>query len=501
MYSGFMTVVVAFNVWLIVLDTDAEASCEHADSRKCRDSTVRNLDYGLLCLYTFDCLGRVMVYQEKFVRSRWNIADTAVLVVCYVEAVFWLVDFDVTQVQVVRVVRFGRVMRLVKLFRIFPSLYAMLQGLVGAFAALGWGFLLILMIVLIWAIIAVQFVHHDTQDVYGDDSYCAEAFTSVERAVVFFFQTLVIGDSWGECTRPLVERNKGYFWLMSIAFVTVQLGLLNLILAVIVDTAAQVREADVQEKAEERQAEIEEARSNLLKLCKSVDEDDSGDITHEELLYSFDTNLQFKGVMNLLGLERNDMERMMSLMDVDDSGSLSYGELVDCIAKAGRHDIAATTMMMQLELKEIRLLLKNLESAQNMRRSATVDRATMLEDRPNDKAFRKKTDKANTTGGKGVGVGQQLSPRLSQHSRPPLHPGDVSLTDAFQPPSLAVLDHQLQLLGQVLTDRLQTIATEAEQEVVRLVCSVRQLNSTNEAGASTAPTGSAGSANSRQWQV
>merc|ERR1719362_374315 len=162
-----MGLVVLFNLYLIVLDTDAEADCERDDSSQCRAQEVKILNWGLLALYTLELLARVIIFQSVFPRSRWNILDAVVLGICYVEALFWILDLDVDMaqggLQVARIVRLGRLIRLVKVFKIFPSLYAMIRGFIGTIFTIWWGFVFILLILVIWGIIAVQFIHPDNK--------------------------------------------------------------------------------------------------------------------------------------------------------------------------------------------------------------------------------------------------------------------------------------------------------------------------------------------------
>jgi len=495
-FDVVMGLVVAFNLYLIVLDTNAEASCGHDESKGCGDRTVRMLNWGLLFFYTLECSARVVFLQRQFPQKNWNIADAVVLLICYVEAFFWVIDFNVQELQVIRIIRLGRMLRLVKLFKIFPSLYSMVRGLIGTMFAISWGFFFILLMLLIWAIIAVQFIHPENKDLYDDDTgWCAAAFSSVENALIFFFQTLVIGDSWGICANPLIKKSRIYFWLLSFAFITIQLGITNLILAVIVDTAAQVREADLVDKAEELQKQQQEAQSVLLKMAKDIDEDGSGDITHDELLASFDENMEFKTIMRILGLEKEDMERMMMLMGGDKSGTLNYTEFINAIAKASKQDTGAQVMMMQLELKDVSQLIQKSLSTHGL---ISVDTAPVLDGHPpreEGKALLRTVGEAKTASKDVYRDGfPEIPPDDMTDSSMCTGPLKVSLLDSSQTPSLVALDHQLRLLGQMLTDRLHAITKEAEQEVLRLACSARQISSLNTADSSTAPPDSARSA-------
>jgi len=168
------------------------------------------------------------------------------------------------------------------------------------------------------------------------------------------------------------------------------------------------------------------------------------------------------------------MKRIITLMDVDKSGTLNYTELADAIAKAGKQDIGAQVMIMQLELKDISRLLQKSLATDGL---INVDKALVLDGPPREEEACLGREEDAT------------SKSTCSKSRA------VSLFDSSsQPPSLVALDHQLRRLGQRLTDQLHAISTEAEQEVVHLASSARQMSFLSAADSSTVPPDSARSA-------
>merc|ERR1712032_304928 len=115
----------------------------------------------------------------------------------------------------------------------------------------------------------------------------------------------------------------------------------------------------MQEKARQKRRQEEEARQRLLKIVQSIDEDNNGSISLEELLTSYDTNLNFQNMMTTLNFEKKDIERLFVLMDADKSGSLSYQEFIESLVKASEQDVRMQLMMMKLELAEVSWLLRS----------------------------------------------------------------------------------------------------------------------------------------------
>merc|ERR1711871_316564 len=85
-------------------------------------------------------------------------------------------------------------------------------------------------------------------------SWCSRAFESIMLSNLTLFQ-IVTGDGWSMLARPLVEKHPASVILFVAVIFTMVFGLLNLITAVIVDTAAQARESDVMQLARQKQTQ------------------------------------------------------------------------------------------------------------------------------------------------------------------------------------------------------------------------------------------------------
>lgn len=106
---------------------------------------------------------------------------------------------------------------------------------------------------------------------------------------------------------------------------------MNLILAVIVQRAAEARETDRELKhADEKRTRIRE-KLELLRLCALSDEDENGVLSLDELLAAYDSLPHFGQRMSMLGVCRSDLTTLFHVLDEDDSGEVGYLEFVDNI--------------------------------------------------------------------------------------------------------------------------------------------------------------------------
>merc|ERR1719247_4115310 len=146
-----------------------------------------------------------------------------------------LVKEDVVDVSALRILRLSRLARATKVLRVFPELQLMIAGLAGAVQAIFWGTVLIFFALLMWGILAVQFIHEtnvkvgEETDDYAGCSRCAHAYESVFQAALTFCTQIVAGDSWGRETVPIIEYDWRTAFFFACVFLTIGLAILNLI--------------------------------------------------------------------------------------------------------------------------------------------------------------------------------------------------------------------------------------------------------------------------------
>ncbi|CAE8594241.1 unnamed protein product, partial [Polarella glacialis] len=169
-----------------------------------------NTNFALLAIYTFEATFRLFAEQEYYHHSRWNLVDVGIVLTGYLDICLtympgsdgWGSSINIESF--IRLLRVGRIIRALRLFRRFPELYKLVVGFMSTMKAIWWGFVMILMLLSIFSLLAVELVSPFTNKVDDHnllgDPWCDVAFSSVARSVLFFFQTLVAGDSWGACT-------------------------------------------------------------------------------------------------------------------------------------------------------------------------------------------------------------------------------------------------------------------------------------------------------------
>merc|ERR1719506_1432354 len=163
----------------------------------------------------------------------------------------------------------------------------MVAGLAGAVRVMFWGTLMLFLGLLIFSVVAVQFIHPlsdalDKAGVYAGCDRCGRAYSSVFQSVLTFSQIIVAGDSFGHVTIPIIEAYPATALYFAAVLLTIGMAMMNLILGVIVNVADEAREEIKKTLDEEKQlAEIEEG-NHLVSMCASMDTDNSGERGDQE---------------------------------------------------------------------------------------------------------------------------------------------------------------------------------------------------------------------------
>merc|ERR1719440_984630 len=159
---------------------------------------------------------------------------------------------------------------------------------------------------------------------WDDCERCVRSFSSVMAANLTFFQTIIAGDSWGKVAIPVTEA----YPLAAVIFIgslfSVVVGIMNLIVAVLVDTAAEAREQEIihAEKTEKKK---------LQRLFDKIDLDGSGDLTLDEVEESQGIVPEFQTLLRVLDIQGDDLRELFTMCDEDGSGEIDEEEFINAI--------------------------------------------------------------------------------------------------------------------------------------------------------------------------
>jgi len=373
-FETFMGIVILLNIVLMIVEADADASCypDHADDVLACPSRSANVPWIQVCnvvlqvIYTTECCMRAFVERENYVWNRWNQLDL------FTTLPGWLTLAMSTSVNfaLFRTLRAVRLLRAGRLLISIPEIYILTSGLASALKPILFGSIMLLTVIILWSIIVVEFLHPTNVSInYGGCERCPRGFQNVYSASLTLFSQLVAQDSWSQLSLPLAEIAPWTTPLLFIILMTVSLGVMNLILAVVVEKAAEARENDQERKMQQKEKEREQNMIELAVLCDRMDEDGSGALSLKEMLHGFDTDVNFKSLMAFMDIERDDMQTIFQVLDSDGSGEVDYVEFCHHLGSCGKRDPLMMSSLTRYSIME----LKNLVS------TITTDIAKVLE--------------------------------------------------------------------------------------------------------------------------
>merc|ERR1719161_1559644 len=113
------------------------------------------------------------------------------------------------------------------------------------------------------------------------------------------------------------------------------LTLLNLVTAIIVENVLEISRAEERNKMKEEEKKHKALLLQLKSLFHEIDSDESEEITIEELRDALDTNQVAGQTFHDLEIPFHEAEVMFALLDLDGSGSVSVDEFVEGALRIG----------------------------------------------------------------------------------------------------------------------------------------------------------------------
>lgn len=341
----FLATMILSSVIFLIIDADIEA--KRSDGLTPEEQMVGNVNSVIVtvytCIYAVEMTARVYVFRMDVFRTGMLFDFLIVL------ADVGLLILDMTignspKIGFLRMFRLARLFRFVRVVGMFPELQFLVKGFISSFSAVFWGSILMWAVILMWAIIAVYWIHPTHKLIIAEkvEDSCEpqgpDAWRGVWYSVITLTQTVVFGDSWGTTAIEIIKREPITLFFFAGMYGTITLGVLNLIVAAIVDSGAQAREEALEAKRRKLRAEEmkqkERQKNRLLEICQVLDDDESGSLSFEELLNGFDKNTEFRNAMKDYNINRQELDVLFRVFDETGEGVLDYQEFFNLIDSA-----------------------------------------------------------------------------------------------------------------------------------------------------------------------
>jgi voltage-gated sodium channel len=223
-FNGFITAVILFNAVTLGLETWPRAV-------EAADGLLVAIDRIVLAIFVFEILAKLAVYRLGFFRSGWNIFDFTIVGIALIPAAGPLT-----------VLRALRIFRALRLLSVVPQMRSVVTALIGALPGMGSIAAVMSLIFYVGSVLATKFFGATFPDWFGSIGDSAYSLFQISGELVDGNVRLVMG----------VYPWAGVFFVPFILITS--FAVLNLVVAVIVNSMQVVHEAEQKEELEaERQ--------------------------------------------------------------------------------------------------------------------------------------------------------------------------------------------------------------------------------------------------------
>ncbi|CAE7345845.1 Ide [Symbiodinium natans] len=242
-----------------------------------------------LLIYSVEIVLRIIAGGCAALKDPWFLMDFTLVCIGWAALLFLpLAGVDALAAEKLLIVRGLRLLRLVRALRMinhFKVIWRLVYGLLTAGQTIASTTILILVSLFVCSCVAVELIGKDN-DLLSDSTtgpIVNMHFRGIDRSLITLMQFVTL-DSVASIYFPLIML-KPYLSLFFLGLiVVVSIGLMNLVTAAVLENAMQAAVQDAEAEKNEMMNTVKEAIPELLKIFQSIDKDNSGILTRDEVL-------------------------------------------------------------------------------------------------------------------------------------------------------------------------------------------------------------------------
>lgn len=259
--------------------------------------------------------------------------------------------------------RIFRLLRVVRVFRLVSHcgpLLLLAQGMMTSMDTLFWTFLAMAMLVYLFGLLGIQII---TEDLSDDETYqrlYRLHFSDLGVTCLTLMQAITL-DSMAPIYKPMIIAVPGLCVYFASFMLLGSIALVNLVTAVLVETARRTAMQDVSMRKMGRKARAAQLVPELVDIFHTLDANGNGTLGLNEILSSPPwIQDRIQAIAN-----RIDIAEIFHMLDYDDSGGLKITEFVDGILRAGEESTPLEIIRIMNMCMELRKMLRNKQRGQD----------------------------------------------------------------------------------------------------------------------------------------
>jgi len=353
----FMGIVIVSNFFLIIVDADTQAEG--------KESHTWVTVLGLVCLvfYVIELSTRFFVERMRILDTSWNYLDITVVFFGVFGEIIEATGTDFVSLDMLRVLRclrLLRVLRAVKLIIAVKELVKLIRVIAGCGMTLLWAGCLLFVFMTMWSTVAVEIVHPLLQNLIAEGlefegcERCPRSFETVMNANLTFFQTIVAGDRWGLVAIPIIDAHPWTVFIFAGVLFTLLFGMLNLIVAVLVDITAEKRvedEDDIQRQHDDMEMKQKHDLEQSMRQCRRMEMTGNDIISFADLQKDIRRIPELRDRMERLHMSEAELQDFYQSLDVEGQDDVDVQKFID-----GLYPMASADRKMEMTFVKLNIM-------------------------------------------------------------------------------------------------------------------------------------------------
>jgi len=226
-----------------------------------------------------------------------------------------------------------KMLRVARVMRFFRELRQIMHMSFFSLPVFFWTLVMLISILYVFSIIFLQGLEGYLSDpsMYSEDydQSLQKLWGSVGSGMISLFMALTGGLDWRDAADPLTATGEVYYALFLFYMAILYIAILNVLIGMFCESAAQVKMHDEDTMILDEQASEALYKENVEKLFTHLDKDKSREITYSEFCKEKEDNKEVRAILNVIGLDDSDADRLFNSLGGGDDNTIHFDEFVE----------------------------------------------------------------------------------------------------------------------------------------------------------------------------